>query len=54
MTSTILYHSLTLAGGHKVSLKQNLLASFSRTFSTDRDDIWCVEAIAAEQPYTIF
>ena len=54
MTSTILYHSLTSAGGHKVSVKQNLLASLSRTFSNDRVEIWCVEAIAAEHPDAIF
>ena len=30
---------LTLPGGHKVSAKQNLLASFSPTFSPDQDEI---------------
>ena len=31
--------NLTVAGSHKVSAKQNLLASFSCTLLTDQDEI---------------
>ena len=44
--------TLSLPGNHKVSAKQNLLASVSLThFSTDEDEIWDgVEAIKADHP----
>ena len=32
--------TLILAGGSKVSTKENLLVSFPHTFSTDEDEIW--------------
>ena len=38
--------TLILPGGHEVSPKQNLLASFSHNFSTEHDEIWYgIEAI---------
>ena len=56
-----LYHfvplslSLTLPGGHKVSLKQNLLASFLLHFAADQDEIrYGVEVIQVEHPNTNF
>ena len=53
--TTDLYHlmppSLTVAWGHKVSRKQNHLASFLVHFATDQDEIWRnVEAVQVEQP----
>ena len=46
--------TLIIAGGHKVSTKQNLLAAFSH-FSTELDEIWCTdEAIQAEHPEITF
>ena len=56
-----LYHfiplslTLTLAGGHKVSAKQNIWLHVLAQFSTDQDETWCcVEAIWGEHPDTTF
>ena len=47
--------TLTVPGGHKVSAKRNLLASFSPMFPSDHDKILCGdEAIQAEHHETTF
>ena len=52
---TPLLQTLTLAGGHKVSTKQNLLATVFAHFSAGQDKIWSgVEAIFLEDNNTTF
>ena len=46
--------TLTLAGGHKISTKQNLLAPLFAHFSTYQDEIgYDVEGIRVEHPSAV-
>ena len=47
--------TFTLAASHKISAKQNLVASVSHILPNDQDEIWCgLEAIQVKHPDTRF